>query len=87
MCFLLLAEIQGQRVMLAKLSSSNIDDPVFSGQLENKLKDMGDYPILLGDDENPVMDNIVDHSTPSHRLPRSSSAMKHMHEDLCLVDI
>lgn len=40
---LLLAEIQGKRIILAKVSASNIDEPIFSGQLENKLQDMEDY--------------------------------------------
>lgn len=44
---LLLKEIQGQRVIPADVYALNIDDPVFSGQLENKIRDREDYALLL----------------------------------------
>lgn len=84
---LLLAEVQGQRVILARVSTSNINDPLFPGQLENKLQDKGEYSILLGDAVNRIMDNIVDHNTLSSLLPRSASVMKNTREALRLADV
>ena len=84
---LLLSEIQGHKVILANVYAPNTDDPTFFGQLECKLNDMGDHPILMGGDFNQVMDNILDRSTPSQRQCRSASVMQKMCKAFGLVDI
>uniref|UniRef100_A0A669DUQ8 Uncharacterized protein n=2 Tax=Oreochromis TaxID=8139 RepID=A0A669DUQ8_ORENI len=65
---LLLAEIQGHRMILSNIYAPNIDDPTFFG---NKISDMGDYPILMAGDFSLVMDDILDQSTPSHARTNS----------------
>lgn len=47
---LLLSELQGHKVILAKVYAPKINDPTFFGQLECKVINMGDYPILMGGD-------------------------------------
>lgn len=84
---LLLAEIQGHRMILSNVYAPNIDDPTFFGNLECKISDMGDYPILIAGDFNLVMDDILDRSTPSQRHSRSASVAIKMCRTLGLVDV
>lgn len=65
---LILVEIQGHKVILANVYAPNIDDPTFFGQLECKLNDMGDYPILMGGDFNQVMNKIYWIVAPHHSV-------------------
>lgn len=78
---LLFSELQGHKVILANVYAPNNDDPTFFGQLECKLNDMGDYPIIMGGDFNQVMDNILDRSTFSQHQCRSVSVMQLMSGD------
>ncbi len=84
---LLLSEIQGHKVILANIYGPNNDDPTFFGQLECKLNEMGDYPILMGGDFNQVMDNILDRSPPSQRQHRSVSVIQEICKITGLVDV
>uniref|UniRef100_A0A3B4GYN1 Endonuclease/exonuclease/phosphatase domain-containing protein n=1 Tax=Pundamilia nyererei TaxID=303518 RepID=A0A3B4GYN1_9CICH len=45
---LMLCEIQGKTVILVNVYAPNVDNPSFFGQLEKKISDMGDYPIIMG---------------------------------------
>ena len=55
-------EIQGQTLILANMYGPNVDNPNFFIDLESKLHDMGQYPIILGGDFNIVLDQILDRS-------------------------
>uniref|UniRef100_A0A3Q2ZBS8 Endonuclease/exonuclease/phosphatase domain-containing protein n=1 Tax=Kryptolebias marmoratus TaxID=37003 RepID=A0A3Q2ZBS8_KRYMA len=60
--FLMLCEIQGKKFILANVYAPNVDDPSFFGQLEKKLMDLGNYPIIAAGDFNEVMDMTLDRS-------------------------
>ncbi len=51
-----LAEIQGQTVILAPCAN----DPDYFSAVENKVHELGDFPIIMGGDFNQVMDPILD---------------------------
>ena len=66
---IILAEIQRQTLILANIYAPNVVHPHFFIDLESKLHDMGQYPIILGD-FNIVLDQILDRSKPTlSRLP------------------
>lgn len=44
----ILADIQGQTLILANIYAHNVDHPAFFVELENKLHNFGNYPIILG---------------------------------------
>lgn len=53
---LMLCEIQGNSIILAKVYAPNRDDPTFFGLHEKKLNDLGDYSIIMRGDFNEVME-------------------------------
>ena len=82
-----LAEIQGQALILANSYAPNVDNPEFFTSLESILHDLGDYPIIWAGDMNVVMDRVLDRSCPGNpRVPRSVNTLKSICDSLCLVD-
>uniref|UniRef100_A0A3P9DB37 exodeoxyribonuclease III n=1 Tax=Maylandia zebra TaxID=106582 RepID=A0A3P9DB37_9CICH len=77
---LMLCEVQGKAVILANVYAPNVDDPSFFGQLEKKISDMGDYPIIMGGDFNEVMDPVLDRSSRSVYASRAHRALKGLTE-------
>ena len=69
---IVLAEIQGQTIILANIYAPNIDDPAFFLDLENRLQGVGDFPIILGGDYNIYLDKHLDRSDSSSSLGRES---------------
>uniref|UniRef100_A0A3P9H361 Endonuclease/exonuclease/phosphatase domain-containing protein n=1 Tax=Oryzias latipes TaxID=8090 RepID=A0A3P9H361_ORYLA len=64
-----------QMLILVNVYAPSVDDPSFFGHLENKLLEVGDYPIIMGGDFNEVMDPILDRT------------LRGMSEACSLVDI
>lgn len=62
-----LAEIQGQTVILACVHAPCVKDPGFFPSMENKLHEFGTFPIIMGGDFNQVMDPILDCKPPHLR--------------------
>uniref|UniRef100_A0A8C6LVY0 Endonuclease/exonuclease/phosphatase domain-containing protein n=1 Tax=Nothobranchius furzeri TaxID=105023 RepID=A0A8C6LVY0_NOTFU len=84
---LLLAEIQGQKMILNNIYVPNFEDPSFFGLLESKISDIGNYPILMAGDFNLVMDGVLDRSTSSQWRSKSASAHLKQYRSLALVDV
>lgn len=85
---IILAEIQRQTLILANIYAPNVDCPKFFVDLESKLHDMGQYPIILGRDFNIVLDNVLDRSKPTFtRVPDSTLILKRMCTSLGLIDV
>jgi len=60
-----IVEIQGHTLILANIYAPNGDHPHFFIDLESKLHDIGQHPIILGGDFNVVLDQILDKSKPT----------------------
>lgn len=60
-----MAEIQGQTVILSCVYAPCVSDPVFLPNIENKLHEFGTFPIIMGGDYNQVFDPILDHKPPN----------------------
>lgn len=85
---IILADIQGQTLILANVYTPNTDHPNFFVDLESKLHDIGHYPIILGGDFNIVLDKILDRSKlTSSRFPYSVLMVKGMCTSLGLTDV
>lgn len=85
---LILAEIQGQTIILGNIYAPNIDNPTFFANLESKLYLLGHHPIILGGDFNIVLDNILDCSRPTRsRITDSAQIIKRICSSLGLKDV
>uniref|UniRef100_A0A3Q2CN90 exodeoxyribonuclease III n=1 Tax=Cyprinodon variegatus TaxID=28743 RepID=A0A3Q2CN90_CYPVA len=74
-------------LLLSNVYAPNIDDPTFFGQLEKKIIDMGDYPVILGGDFNEVMDPVLDRSSKLVQVSRTHTALKGMSEACALIEV
>lgn len=83
----ILCDIQGSKIIIANVYAPNIDDPSFFGQLEKKLLDLGDHPIVLAGDFNEVMDTTLDRSSMSDRVSKAHTALIEMSKACGLVDV
>lgn len=85
---IILAEIQGHTMILANIYAPNVDHPNFFIDLESKLDDIGQYPIILGGDFNIVLDQILDRSKPTlSRMLDSVLLVKRMCSSMGLTDV
>lgn len=85
---IVLAEIQGQTLILANIYAPNGDDQTFFIDLERKLQAAGSHDLVLGGDFNLLMDPLLDHSGARViRAPRASLALQRACKSLGLVDI
>lgn len=71
-----MAEIQGQTVILSCVYASCVSDPVFLPNIENKLHEFGTFPIIMGGDYNQVFDPILDRKPPNLWTHKSVSEVE-----------
>ena len=86
---IVLAEIQGQSLMLANIYAPNVDDQGFFIDLEGMLQSAGTaHDIILGGDFNLLMDSVLDHCVTKVRTPpRATVTLHRMCKNLGLADI
>ena len=84
---LMLAEIQGFSVILVNVYAPNVHDPSFFGEIERRVGEMGNFPIIMAGDYNQAMDDFLDRKPPSVSRRPSANSLKAMCEDLGLADI
>lgn len=83
----IVAEVQGHTIIIASVYAPNVYNPNFFPEIENRLHELGDFPIILGCDANDVMDPILDRKPPPKRLLKTTNGLRDMCEGLGLVDI
>ena len=85
---IILAEIQGHALILANIYAHNVDQPNFFIDLESKLHNIGQYPIILGGDFNFVLDQFLDRSKPTlSRMCDSALLVKRICSSMGLIDV
>lgn len=85
---IVLAEIQGLKLILANIYAPNGDDRTFFTDLEGKLQAAGNYEVVLGGDFNLLMDPVLDHSGSAVcRTPRASLTLQRICKTWGLIDI